>query len=120
MTISIYAELPLVAAVVVYVVGLSGWTETWLGWLSRFTARHGYGPVRSLRPFSCAQCMTWWCCLGWCIWRGALSLPLAAYSAGLAFFSITIENVLIFIREATLAAVSWLTEKLQGAWTPRH
>lgn len=102
---SIYIELLLVALVVDYIVGLSGWTDTWLGWLSKFTAKHGYGPVRELRPFSCPQCMTWWCCLAWCILQGEFTLPLVAYSAGLAFFSVTLENVCISIREATLELV---------------
>lgn len=99
---SIYLELPLLAVVVVYIVSLSGWTDTWLGWLSRFTARHGYGPVRSLRPFSCSQCMTWWCCLAWCLVRGQFTLPLIAYCALLAFNSLTLQNLCISIREGLL------------------
>lgn len=109
---SIYSDLLLVAAVVVYIVALSGFTQTWLGWLSKFTARYGYGPVHQLRPFSCAQCMTWWCCLLWALLQGELTLPVVAYSAALAFFSITLENVLIFIREGLL----WLLTKLNALW----
>ena len=50
---STYFELLLVAAIVVYIVDLSGFTQTWLGWLSKLLK----GPVRQLRPFSCGQCM---------------------------------------------------------------
>ena len=99
---SIYVELLLIAVVVVYIVGLSGWTDTWLGWLSKIL----HGRVRELRPFSCTQCMVWWSCLGWCIYRHAFTLPLIAYSGGLAFFSLTLENVCISIREATLVIVA--------------
>ena len=99
---SIYLELLFLAVIVVYIVSLSGWTDTWLGWLSRFTARHGYGPVRSLRPFSCSQCMTWWCCLAWCLVRGQFTLPLVAYCALLAFNSLTLQNLCISIREGLL------------------
>lgn len=109
---SIYSELLLVTVIVVYVVALSGFTQTWLGWLSKFTSRYGYGPVHQLRPFSCAQCMTWWCCLLWAFIHGQLSLTVVAYSAGLAFFSITVENVLIFLREGLL----WLVSKLNKLW----
>ena len=105
---SIYFELLLVTAIVVYIVALSGWTQTWLGWLSKLCK----GPVRQLRPFSCAQCMTWWCCLAWALFRGQFSLPTVAASAGFAFFSITLENVLIFIREGLL----WLVGKLNALW----
>lgn len=102
---SVYLELLLLAVIVVYIVSLSGWTDTWLGWLSRFTARHGYGPVRSLRPFSCSQCMTWWCCLAWCLVRGQFTLPLVAYCAALAFNSLTLQNLCISIREGLLKAL---------------
>ena len=103
---STYFELLLVTAVVVYIVALSGFTSTWLGWLSKLLK----GPVRQLRPFSCAQCMTWWCCLAWLLFRHQFTLPLVAYSAALAFFSITVENVLIFLREGILFCLRKLNE----------
>lgn len=109
---SIYFDLLLVTVIVVYIVALSGFTQTWLGWLSKFTARYGYGPVHQLRPFSCPQCMTWWCCLGWAALKGSLSLPVVAYCAALAFFSITVENILIFLREGLL----WVLSKLNALW----
>ena len=105
---SIYIELLFITAIVVYIVGLSGWTDTWLGWLSAFTKLMGRGPVRELRPFSCPQCMVWWCCLAWLLYQGAFTLPLIAYSAGLAFFSNTIQNLCISIREALLKLTSLL------------
>ena len=105
---SIYLELLLVAAIVTYIVGLSGFTDTWLGWLSKALK----GPVTRLRPFSCAQCMTWWCCLSWCAIRGDFTLATVAASAGFAFFSITIEQILLFIREALLR----LIDKCNGLW----
>ena len=106
---SIYIELLLVAVIVVYIVALSGWTQTWIGWLSHFRARYGYSPVKSLRPFSCAQCMTWWCCLLWAVLRGKAGLPTIAASAGLAWLSLTIENIMIFIHEGLL----WCIRRLQ-------
>ena len=107
---NIYLQLLLLAAVVVYIVDLSGWTQTWLGWLSAFTRRHGYGPVTSLRPFSCSQCMVWWCSLAWCLISHQFTLPLVAYCAGLAFFSITLHEVLIFLREGLLYLLGRLNE----------
>ena len=106
---NIYLELLLVAVVVVYIVALSGWTQTWLGWLSKALHR----AVKGFRPFSCAQCMTWWCCLLWALIRGKLSLPVVAASAGLAFYSITLENILIFLQKGTL----WCIRKLNKLWT---
>lgn len=112
---SIYIELLLVAVTVIYIVDLSGWTDTWLGWLSRFTTRRGFPPVRQLRPFSCSQCMVWWCCLAWAIIRHHLSLPTVAAAAGFAFFSLTINQFLLFIRESIMHVLMlferWTTRK---------
>ena len=111
---SIWIELLLLAAVIVYIVDVSGWTDTWLGWLSKFTARHGYPPVKSLRPFSCSKCMTWWCCLLWAYIRKEFTLPVVAYIAGLSLLSVTIQQALIFIAETLTNAIvkvkNWLND----------
>lgn len=99
---NIYLQLLLVAAVVVYIVDLSGFTDTLLGWASKFTARWGYPPVRSLRPFTCSLCMVWWCGLTWAWLQDALTLPVVAYCAALSAYSITLTQSFIFIREAVL------------------
>lgn len=111
---NIYFEQGLVALVTIYIVSLSGFTQSWLSALSRFTARMGYGPVRQLRPFSCAQCMTWWTCLAWAALRGELTLVTVAASAGFAFFSITLENVLIFMREVLTTSLTRIEKLWEG------
>ena len=111
---SIYLSLLLLSCVVVYVVDLSGWTDTWLGWLSRFTTRHGYPPVKKLRPFSCSLCMTWWICLLYAYLRNFFTLPVVAYIAGLSFLSITLRELFIFIRETLTNAIAKLNKWLNG------
>lgn len=111
---SIYLQLLLVAAVVVYIVDLSGWTQTWLGWLSRFTTRHGYPAVKELRPFSCSLCMTWWICLLYAYLRNSFTLPVVAYIAGLSFLSITLRELFIFISETLTNAIANLNKWLNG------
>lgn len=105
---NIYLELLLVAIVVTYIVDLSGWTDSWLGWLSAFTKRQGYGPVRELKPFSCGQCMTWWSCLAWAVIRGAFTLPVVAACAGYAFMSLTLCQLCLSIRERLLRWIAKL------------
>lgn len=109
---NIYVELLLIAAVVVFIVDLSGWTDTWLGWLSKFTGRLHYPPVRSLRPFSCSLCMVWWCCLALAWYEHRLTWPVAAYIAGLSFFSITLRELFIFLRETLTGAIARLNRWL--------
>ena len=105
---SVYLELLILALVVCWLVDLSGATESLLAALSRFTARYGRAPVRSLRPFTCSLCMVWWCGLAWLLVRGCFTLPCVAVVAGLAHFSRTFTQMLLFIREATLRIVSLL------------
>ena len=107
---SIYADLALLWAVIVFVVDLSGFTDTWLGWLSRFTARYGYPPVRSLRPFSCSLCTTWWCGIAYALAVGEFSLPVLAYIAALAFLSITLRELFIFISETLTTTIAKLSK----------
>lgn len=111
---SIYVSILLLWAVVVFIVDLSGWTQTWLGWLSRFTTRHGYPPVKELRPFSCSLCMTWWICLLYAYLRNSFTLPVVAYIAGLSFLSITLRELFIFIRETLTNAIANLNKWLNG------
>ena len=102
---SIYAELPLLATVVVFVVDLSGFTASWRGALARFL-KVDPGRLRPLRPFDCSLCMTWWTCLAWALARGGLSLLTVAESAALAWLSVPIANILIFIHEWATALLT--------------
>lgn len=111
---SIYADLALLWAVIVFVVDLSGWTDTWLGWLSKFTARYGYPPVRSLRPFSCSLCMTWWAGIAYALAVGEFSLPVLAYVAGLSALSFTLRELFIFITETLTNAIAKFNKWLNG------
>lgn len=109
---TIYAELALLWAVVVFIVDLSGFTDFLLKRISRFTTRHGYPAVKSLRPITCSTCMTWWCCLLWALIRKDFTLPIVAYSAALSFFSFTLEQFFIFLRELLTNAIAKLNKWL--------
>ena len=103
---NIYLQLLLLAAIVVYVVDLSGFSQTVLDIASRVKGRR----ISSLKPLTCSLCMTWWCGLAWAWLQGALSLQVVAYIAGLSFFSLTLYELLIFI--ATIVSVTLFTRVL--------
>jgi len=109
---NIYLQLLLLAAVVVYVVDLSGFTDWWLSRLSRFTVRRHYPPVKSLRPFSCSLCMVWWCGISFAWLHGQLTIPVLAYVAGLSFLSITLSELFIFLRETLTGFIARLNRWL--------
>lgn len=88
-------ELLLITALVVYIVDLSGFTESW----KQFLFRHFKTNTRSMKPFDCSQCMTWWSGIIYLLISGTFTLPRVGLVAGLAFLSNTIGQVFIFIRE---------------------
>ena len=88
-------ELLLITALVVYIVDMSGFTESW----KQFLFRHFKTNTRSMKPFDCSQCMTWWSGILSLLISGTFTLPRLCIVAGLAFLSNTIGQVFIFIRE---------------------
>lgn len=88
-------DLILVALITIYIVDLSGWTDTWLSFLSHYKGRK----ITELKPFSCSLCMVWWVCLIFLLVVGRFTLPLIAFSALLSFLSVPLGQVLILVRE---------------------
>lgn len=109
---NIYIELLLLAFVITWVVDCSGFSDTLLGWASKFTARYGYPPVHDLPPFTCSLCATWWGCLLFSLVAGEFSLPVLAYCAALAGLSKTLAKFFIFITET----LDMLLGKLMDKW----
>lgn len=105
---NIYIQQLLVACIVVFVVDLSGFTDSWRDGLARILKVR---ELRPLKPFDCSLCMTWWACLLYPVFTGDFSLLTVASAAALAFLSRTIYAVLLFISESLL----WLINKV----TPR-
>lgn len=92
----IYVNLLLVALVTVYVVDISGFTESWRSLVASWLH---IPSLRPLPPFDCSTCMTWWMCIIYSILTGEFSLFTIAFAALLSFLSIPFGQVMIFIRE---------------------
>lgn len=103
-----YADILLVAAVTVYAVDLSGFTDSWRGLLSRWLG----GPLRQLPPFDCGKCAVFWACLIYAAATRSLTLPVLAWCALLSFLSVTIGQLLLLVREALDRAIAYLLGKL--------
>lgn len=106
---SIYIQLLLVAFIVIFIVDLSGFTDTILDIASKVKGQR----VESFRPFTCSLCMTWWCCLVWAICSGHCTLVTIAFSALLAALSFPLSQILIFVREGLNKLIATL-EKLMS------
>lgn len=101
-------ELILVAMITIYVVDLSGFTDTWLKFLSAYKGRK----IKELKPFSCSLCMVWWVCLAFLLMSAKLTLPLVAFSALLSFLSAPLGQILVLLREVMLHIINKLMSRL--------
>ena len=101
-------ELILVAMITIYVVDLSGFTDTWLKFLSAYKGRK----ITELKPFSCSLCMVWWVCLAYLVTSSQLTLSLVAFTALLSFLSIPMGQILVMLREVMLHIINKLMSRL--------
>ena len=101
-------DLILVALVTIYIVDLSGFTETLLKVISAYKGRK----ITELKPFSCSLCMVWWVCLIYAAIVGNLTIPVVALIALLSLLSVPFGQLLILIRDAFLKVVNKLMDLL--------
>ena len=107
----IYTELATVAAITVYVVGVSGFTTSWRRLLARVTGIRE-DTMRRLPPFDCEKCMTFWACLAWTIIRHDCNLWTVAACAAASLLSIPMRDFMLFIREGLCALLRLLFDRL--------
>ena len=101
-------DIILVALVTIYIVDLSGFTETLLKVISAYNGRK----ITELKPFSCSLCMVWWVCLIYAVIVGNLTIPVVALIALLSLLSVPSGQLLILIREAFLKVINKLMDLL--------
>lgn len=101
---TIYGDITLVSVLAVYIVDLSGFTDSWRAALARWLGRP-CSALRPLPPFDCGQCMSWWSSLVYALCVGELSLYTVSWSTLLAFLSPFTGQLLLLVREALLWAV---------------
>ena len=104
-----YIDLLLVALVTIYIVDISGVTDSWRSALAHWLKVKSLKP---LPPFDCGKCMAWWMCLLYSLCTGTFSLATVAFSALMSLLSIPLGQVLIFIREW----MNWIINKLLPRW----
>ena len=101
-------DLILVALVTIYIVDLSGFTETLLKVISAYKGRK----ITELKPFSCSICMVWWVCLIYAAIVGNLTIPVVALIAFLSLLSVPCGQLLMLIREVFLKVINKLMNQL--------
>lgn len=111
---TLIAELLLIAAICVFIVDVSGWTQTWKGMLARWT--HASSAEGRLRPFDCSLCCTWWAGLLWCLFTGQFSLGAVAGCALAAASSRIILSAWNLICSSLVGLLDWLQRVIEGVF----
>lgn len=89
-------DLTMYAFIVVFIVDLSGFTDTWLNFLSGWTGKR----IVELKPFSCSLCMVFWLGLLRCWLTVGLNLYTVTLVCLLSFLSGPMGQILLLMREA--------------------
>ena len=91
-----YLNLILVALVTIYIVDISGFTDSWRHLLAKILKVNA---LKRLPPFDCGSCMTWWVCLIFALCSHHLNLGTILASAILSLLSVPIGQGMILVRE---------------------
>ena len=104
MTPTPYLDILLLSLVVIWIVDVSGFTQSWMNALSRWLNRQ----IRPVKPFACSLCMTWWTGLAYSLITRNLSIPIVAFCALMAYLSFPISQLMIFIHSTLM---QWMSRK---------
>lgn len=98
-----YVDMLLIAVITIYIVDLSGFTDSWREAVARWLKVKDLKPIR---PFDCSRCMIWWACIIYSLIMGVFSLPVLAYIASLSFLANPMMQICIFLYEGIICLVN--------------
>lgn len=114
----IYAEMLAAAAVAVYIVDVSGFTDAWRGALAGLLGI----PERRLRPlppFDCGKCAAFWTCVVLAFCKGAFSVGTVSFAALMSWAAPVLSELMLALRELLLALPRVLTDAADMIFTHR-
>ena len=102
-------DIALLAAIVVYIVDVSGWTESWRAGVSRLL---GIRHLRDLPPFDCGKCASFWAGTIYAAATGHFTLPVLAFVCCCSLMAQPAGELLTLLREAASHAIAAISAKL--------
>ena len=102
-------DILLLAVIVVCIVDISGFTDSWKSGLKRLLTKGRMSdPNYSFKPFDCSFCILWWVGLFYMLITHSLSLWMTAYLLGICVMTPVIKDIIILIRETFLKIINKL------------
>lgn len=99
----IYLNLFIIAAIIVYIIDLSGFMESLEQGLAKWI---GVKRVKIPKPFSCSQCLTWWSGLIYLIIAGEFSLPTVFFCALTAYLTTEVGSIFFLVKSLLQETIS--------------
>ena len=99
---SVIVNLLLIAVSIIYMIDLSGFVDEMVKRLYYKYIKVGdyHTLIPKLKPLSCASCLNFWVGTIYILATGTFTMPLFAYVCMLSFFSTTIGDILVMIKDA--------------------
>lgn len=104
---SIYLQLIFVTVLIVYIVDLSGFTESWKPYAQALVKRVAGFTPRNVKPFDCSLCLTWWTGLVYIIAAGEFHLATLTAVALLSYSTVIIGQLLMALKGLAI----WIINK---------
>lgn len=106
-------DILLIAVIVVCIVDISGFTDSWKSGLKRLmTGGRMSDPNYNLKPFDCSTCLIFWSSVLYLIITQQFTLFMLAYSLFVSVMSIVIKDFIFFIRNVLIWLISFFNNKL--------
>lgn len=98
--LKIVTDLILIQFIVVFIIDLSGITNTIKTLLSRILTKGRVTSTNFTLPLiGCSLCMTFWSCLTYLILNQSFTIPFIALTCMLAFTTITTKDLLLTLKD---------------------
>lgn len=102
----------MLTATIEFIVELSGFTDSWKGWLSRWLGVK----VGRVRPFDCGLCSVLWGNIIYLLCNHSLTIPYFAFACVLAAFSSQIGQFINLLRYVVETAINGIYKLLDLLW----
>lgn len=100
-------DIILITAVTVFVIDLSGAKDTLLDVVNLWARPRGW-EFKSLKPFTCSLCTTWWLGLAYLLATRQLSMGSVALVALCSYMTVPVQEALLLVWDAARKLIGTL------------
>lgn len=100
-----FIDLLLLTAIICFIIDLSGVTDS-IRSLVATLLHTSPSHLKTIKPFECSLCMTFWVGLVYLLSTGSLSIWSLFLLSGLSFMTPVVTSVMLFVRDLLLRLLS--------------